>query len=119
MRQLLWTVALVSAFACQAAAQPVEGNTDRPGGDFKGIYVSDSSECQSQCRADGRCQSWTFVKKDRHCMLKNTIPQARSDACCASGVQRSASIKNAPKPNPPRKRTSVPIDHPEEGRDAQ
>ena len=76
-----------------AAAQRMQDNTDRPGSDFKGVYVNDPFLCRDECRRNQReCRAWTFVKRDHHCMLKTTAQNARADACCVSGVE--------PKPSP-------------------
>ena len=80
-------VALVFAFGAMLPGHAMaQADIDRPGGDFKGVYVNNAAECQRQCNNDAQCQAWTFVRRDRHCMLKNSVPQSRADACCESGL---------------------------------
>jgi hypothetical protein len=84
-----------------AATPPVEraftsfeANTDRPGGDYTSLRLTDADAlaCQKQCAEDQRCVAWTYVAPGYQepgavCWLKNVVPQAtRSDVCCTSGV---------------------------------
>jgi len=85
VRASMMSFVLVIVSVLPAAAQ-IAPNTDRPGGDYKGVYLKNASECQSACSGDKRCVAWTFVKRDRHCMLKDSTPQERSDTCCDSGA---------------------------------
>ena len=126
MRASMMSFVLLIGSLLPAAAQ-IAANTDRPGGDIDAAYVKNASECQSKCSQDPRCVAWTFVKQDRHCMLKNPAPKARSDNCCNSGVVLHVRKPQAPKlakppvpilapaPAP----TLAPKDHPEEGLDPQ
>jgi len=107
MRASMMSFVLVIGSVLPASAQ-IAANTDRPGGDYKGVYVKNASECLSACSGDNHCQGWTFVKRDGHCMLKNPAPQERSDTCCDSGVmlrglgRTGTSLPPAPKAHPNR-----------------
>lgn len=76
--------------------QPViEANTNRPGSDYTNVTLpagSAPNACRSLCNADNQCVAWTFVKPgvqatNPRCWLKDAVPAAVPDACCASGVK--------------------------------
>jgi hypothetical protein len=87
----------------EAAAEKVdagmENNTDRPGSDYDRFHINDQrpDRCQSECLLQrDRCKAWTYVRpgiqhKHAVCYLKNTVPPARSNTCCISGVLPSKS----------------------------
>jgi hypothetical protein len=119
MRASMMSFVLVIGSVLPAAAQ-IAANTDRPGGDYKGVYLKNASECMSACSRDDRCQAWTFVKRDGHCMLKNPAPEQRSNACCDSGVKllglgkvRLKSGTSSPPPSTPQAQKEPPgiVDH--------
>ena len=89
MRLHLMALVLVfgSVLPGHTVAQIIERDTDRPGGDFRAILgLDNASACERVCFDDDRCRVWTYVEHDHSCILKNTIPQARKDACCTSGM---------------------------------
>jgi hypothetical protein len=133
MRASMMSFVLVIGSILPAAAQIV-ANTDRPGGDYKGVYLKNASDCMSACSRDDRCSAWTFVKRDGHCMLKNPAPEQRSDTCCDSGLVLRALGKArsgtsspptaAPKPTRPpapviARDPPTKLDNPEEGLDGR
>ena len=71
-----------------------EKNTDRPGGDYRTLRLSqaDPHLCQKLCSEDQQCLAWTYVapgyqEAGATCWLKNVVPQhTRQDVCCTSGV---------------------------------
>ncbi len=72
----------------------VEPDTNRYGDDYKSFETTDGpNACVTACSTDDRCRSWTWVKpgaqsKAAVCWLKDAVPPAKRDACCASGVKR-------------------------------
>ncbi|HSV51290.1 MAG TPA: PAN domain-containing protein [Burkholderiaceae bacterium] len=71
----------------------MEAGTNRPGGDYRNFDVSnaDPQACQAQCMQEGQCHAWTYVQAgiqgpSGRCWLKSTVPAARPDNCCVSGV---------------------------------
>jgi hypothetical protein len=75
------------------APQSQEENTNRVGGDITppiqltpGGLIGPPDVCAATCAKKGNCQSWTLVTKTSMCWLKGSIPQAKSDDCCTSGV---------------------------------
>jgi hypothetical protein len=87
-------------------AATVEPNTDRRGGDYdsfplkpvtNSIAGAPQVQCEARCRNDPQCKAWTLVKAgvqapDAICWLKNTVPPARNDGCCVSGVPASGNM---------------------------
>jgi len=77
-----------------------EANTDRPGSDYKppiqlefkqNSFLTFEAECEGLCKNEGRCRAWTMVKpgvqgQKALCYLKDRIPTARKNNCCASGT---------------------------------
>jgi PAN domain len=99
----LHLMALVVAFGSvlpghAVVAEAIERNTDRPGGDLRGVWVNNAPACQRECRNDRQCRAWTYVKRDHKCILKNIIGQARTDACCTSGVLVRPGLASPPQP---------------------
>jgi hypothetical protein len=71
----------------------LEPGIDRGGADYKTVELAsnDFYQCQATCKADGKCQAWTFVRAGLQgpkakCWLKSAVPDARVDSCCFSGV---------------------------------
>jgi hypothetical protein len=89
--------AAVSSACCTSGVKlpKVEPNIDRPGGDYTNITLppgSVSQVCLNLCSADAPCKAWTYVKPgvqapNPRCWLKNTVPEARANSCCTSGVK--------------------------------
>jgi hypothetical protein len=70
-------------------------NTDLRGSDYRKLELSadNATLCQSACRADTQCLSWTLVHPNvqgpnARCWLKNSVPQATANSCCISGIER-------------------------------
>ncbi len=109
IRYLLVVVAamvLHLGVATPALAQGLEPNSDRPGADLRSFALSrpDPRLCQSACRADAECKSFSYRKPQRlgrspaMCTLKSEEPQRVANKCCISGL----------KPNPtPQEQRSV------------
>lgn len=72
----------------------LEEKTDRPGGDYTSFELDNPTSpevCKSYCLEDPKCTAFTFVQPGVQgdkamCYLKNTIPAARSNSNCISGV---------------------------------
>ncbi len=84
------TIAITKAG--EANKDGLEFNTDRPYGDYTHIILpsADPLLCQRACQADQACRAWTYnatQASEPYCWLKNTVPEARSDTCCVSGVK--------------------------------
>jgi hypothetical protein len=67
-------------------------DTNRPGGDYQDLELASAARCQSACTGDAKCMAWSWVKPgiqgvNARCWLKNSVPNAVSDACCTSGVK--------------------------------
>jgi len=74
----------------------IEQETDRPGKDYKSFDVpsSDVRKCKEPCARDKNCKAYTFVKAGvpgrlARCYLKSSVPDARRNSCCISGVKQS------------------------------
>ena len=84
----LHLMALILAFGSVLPAHAVaQTNTDRPGWNLKGVDANDASACQRECNNDRQCEAWTFVRREHYCLLKYSVPQARKDTCCESGLK--------------------------------
>ena len=74
---------------------PMQFDTDLFGGDFIGFNGSTPELCEIDCKSNGKCRAWTYVKAgvqgpQPRCYLKEVIPAAAANACCISGHQKSA-----------------------------
>jgi PAN domain len=86
-------LALVLAMVI-TSGMAMELDTDRPGQDFQyfDLSIADPAACESVCRQNPNCRSWTYVKPNTiqgpnpRCWLKAGIPDPVSNACCVSGV---------------------------------
>jgi len=87
----------------------VELNTDRPGSDYKGFWISGGCEqCQKACAKDPKCKAYTYVKPRKkggkaRCWLKYGVPKPVPNKRCISGVKsakRPYVVKLTPKPRP-------------------
>jgi len=96
------TVFLVLAgLAGTTRGQPLEVDTDRPGGDYTNVTLPSGSApqlCLSLCNADAPCQAWTFVKaavqaQNPRCWLKSSVPAAITNQCCVSGVKSAGAFE--------------------------
>jgi hypothetical protein len=80
----------VTAETASRSFTPVQGDTDLYGGDYKGFDGSTAGVCEAECKRDAKCRAWTFVNAgvqgpQSRCYLKDVIPAASSNTCCASG----------------------------------
>lgn len=72
-----------------------EFGIDRPGKDIKSFEMktADPKICRQECFNDGACKAFTYVKPGiqgpkARCWLKNSVPDARKNAGCISGIVR-------------------------------
>jgi hypothetical protein len=54
---------------------------------------ADPQACQAACRAESHCVVWTYTQppatgSSARCSLKAVIPEAASDSCCTSAIER-------------------------------
>ena len=75
-------------------------DSDRPGMDYKNFELDnpDPELCRDACANDPNCQAYTYVKPGiqgakARCWLKKTVPPARSNNCCVSGVKTAQTEK--------------------------
>jgi PAN domain len=84
----LHLMALILAFGSVLPGHAVaQANTDRPGWNLKGVDANDASACERECNKDRQCEAWTFVRREHYCLLKYSVPTARKDTCCESGLK--------------------------------
>jgi hypothetical protein len=76
------------------APQEVEINFDRPGNDYRSLYLPRPFHvlCKTACANDTKCKAYTYVKpgvqqRQARCYLKDKIPPAHVSDCCVSGVK--------------------------------
>lgn len=74
-----------------------ERGIDRPGSDYRDfdLHADEPALCLTACREDPDCRAFSYVRagvqaEPARCWLKNAVPPAQPDACCASGVVRPA-----------------------------
>lgn len=72
----------------------MEYDTDRAGSDYKNFDLTqaDPALCYASCNGEAKCKAWTYVKPGIQgpkvrCWLKTSVPLAKSNACCVSGVK--------------------------------
>jgi len=76
----------------------VEPDVDRPGSDFKILWLRGGLEaCQEACAQNSLCKSYTYVKggiseRIEGCWLKDAVTPPVTDGCCISGVKTSETI---------------------------
>lgn len=72
----------------------IEANTSRWGSDYKRFVIGAAEACAAACAADDQCRSWSYIKPTDNasalCRLKSTVPEAKADPCCASGIAPTA-----------------------------
>lgn len=61
-------------------------NVDLPGSDINHFYSEDAESCQTSCRSEPRCVSFSYVKDV--CWLKDAIPLAKDRSDATSGIIR-------------------------------
>ncbi len=66
---------------------PVD-NLELVGGDYDVSNTSTAEECHTLCLKDSYCFSWTFIKANNTCLLKDLLPTTEvSSDCCVSGLK--------------------------------
>ena len=78
-----------------SASISFEPDTNRAGGDLLSFEaIGDRMEiCRDACAAESSCVAYTYVRPGIQgpralCWLKSSIPAARTEGCCISGVKR-------------------------------
>ena len=94
-----WFAVVVVMATCCLWAPPSmawEQNVDRPGMDYRNfdLNVADPGLCEKACMDDEKCKAYTYVKPGvqgpkARCWLKHSVPQARGNDCCVSGVKQA------------------------------
>jgi PAN domain len=91
-------VLVTATVAALSSARAQDFNADRPGGDFASVTLGQGAspyDCERLCKADGRCQAWTYVNaglQDQihpRCWLKSSVPPRRESKCCVTGLKYS------------------------------
>jgi hypothetical protein len=102
----------------------VEPGVDRPGSDFKILWLRGGPEaCLEACAQNPLCQSYTYVREGvagrmEGCWLKDDVPPPVRDECCVSGVKTSEAVSRVVrKPVPPRREAPIPPEKPEPPRE--
>jgi hypothetical protein len=100
-------LALSISLADVALAQTTDGNTDRPGGDFRRFEIVPrtnsiagdgvTERCRDTCERSSGCLAWTAVRpgvqsKYGVCWLKRTVTEKKSDSCCTSGTSSRVTV---------------------------
>lgn len=76
----------------------VEPDVDRPGSDFRILWLRGGLEaCQEACAQNPLCKSYTYVKEGspgriEGCWLKDAVSAPVRDACCVSGVKTGETV---------------------------
>ena len=76
----------------------VEPNVDRPGSDFKILWLKGGLQaCQEACAQNPQCKSYTYVRTGvegrlEGCWMKNGVPPPVEDGCCVSGVKSEETV---------------------------
>jgi hypothetical protein len=98
----------------------VEPGVDRPGSDFKILWLRGGPEaCLEACAQNPLCKSYTYVREGvagrmEGCWLKDDIPPPVEDGCCVSGVKTSEALSLVVrKPVAPRREEPKPLEKPE------
>jgi PAN domain len=78
----------------------MEGDTNRPGLDYRNFDAGTAAQCQTTCNTEAQCKAWTWVKpgaqsQNGHCWLKNGVPGVAKSDCCVSGL-RTVVSSNTP-----------------------
>lgn len=76
----------------------VELDVDRPGSDFKILWLRGGVEaCQEACAQNPLCKSYTYVRagvegRMEGCWMKDAVPSPVADHCCVSGVKTGEAV---------------------------
>lgn len=80
---------------CVSGVKGFEYDTDRQGSDYKNYELpnADANLCATSCSGDAQCKAWTYAKPGiqgpkARCWLKSSVPAAKPNACCVSGVKK-------------------------------
>jgi len=81
--------------AAIALSPGMEGDTNRPGMDYRNFDIGTAAQCQIACNTESQCKSWSWVKPgvqgpNGHCWLKTGVPAVAKSDCCVSGVKTVA-----------------------------
>ena len=83
----------------------LEGNTDRPGMDYRSfdLPAADPKLCQSACAGEANCKAFTYVRPgvqgpSARCWLKSSVPNTVNNDCCVSGVKTTPPLPPPPLP---------------------
>ncbi len=81
----------------------VEQDTDRPGANLRVLDLdkADPQLCAEVCQANPQCRAYTYVKPGvqgpkARCWLKSSVPAAKPNRCCVSGVKTAGSAPGQP-----------------------
>ncbi len=94
---VLLILIMAAGLALPATAGQRLTDTDLPGGDYREFsLISPLPDfCEKVCAKDTRCKAWTFAwpgkrGKRAKCILKESVPAAKKDTCCISGIKDGA-----------------------------
>jgi hypothetical protein len=97
---LFFAAAVTAMGGDQETRQPawVEPDVDRPGSDFKILWLHGGLEaCQEACAQNSLCKSYTYVRPGvagqiEGCWLKNAVNPPVTNGCCVSGVKTDETV---------------------------
>lgn len=97
---LFFPAAVPATGGNQETPQPawVEPDVDRPGSDFKILWLRGGLEaCQEACAQNPDCKSYTYVRagnpgRIEGCWLKDAVTPLVRDGCCISGVKTGETV---------------------------
>lgn len=83
-----------SRFDCGPNPATKASGIDRPGADYTSMRLNPGDkprQCEHLCEGNPRCKAWTYVKAGVQdelpkCWLKDSVPWAKRNSCCTSGV---------------------------------
>ncbi len=94
LRNNSWNREIARNHTVRCPGAEVEPNTDRPGSDYRSFFLNRPVPdlCRSQCARENRCKAYTYVKpgvqgRRAKCWLKHSVPAARHNTNCVSGVK--------------------------------
>lgn len=80
-----------------------EPDVNRPGSDYRSfvLAIPNAGSCRQACETDGNCAAYTYVRPGVQglralCQLKSSVPPARADSCCISGLRAGAAHRVSP-----------------------
>lgn len=103
LKHLITILVGLLLYCSPVTAAAMEQNTDRPGMDYGNFWLPnpDPRLCEKACGEDKRCAAFTFVKPGiqgpkARCWLKSSVPAARPNDCCISGVKPASMGSSMP-----------------------